>query len=324
MRSQTDTASTSVSSEEADTVRAMSVALFPHHDWADADGLESPDPELAETGYFHRDPDAFSSRLRGWHNVLWTKQLPNGRRLELQPERGGLRDVTHEEFLSSDAAMPVWERWREVQGFHAEAQQRLQAHGRGTVHDLGWRLYDMGGMILFPGLQVGGLWTINQAKGCTRARIADRLDLTLECIRLYYEFLQHRGTAGGPLPDGSARSNPLGPVLHRYQRSFEIVRSFEGYVDFWMLNDLVMEADAGPQVAFLLPRASSDPYDFTREVALPADADAYCSYLIAADDFVDKRNRRMARVVAELGYDVCPGCLVDSANRDGAHHRAWR
>ena len=127
----------------------MSVALFPHHDWADADGLKSPDPELAETGYFHRDPDAFSSRLRGWHKVLWSKQLPQRSSAGAEPERGGLRDVTREEFLSSDAAMPVWERWREVQGFHAEAKQRLQAHGRGTVDDLGWRLYDMGGMILF-------------------------------------------------------------------------------------------------------------------------------------------------------------------------------
>lgn len=251
-------------------------------------------------------------------------KLPNRRRLELQPERGGLRDVTHGEFLSSDAAVPVWERWREVQGFHAEVQQRLQALGRGTVHDLGWRLYDMGGMILFSGLQVDRLWTINQAKGCTRARIADRLDLTLECIRLYYEFLLHRAEVEAPLPEGYALSNPLGPVLHRYRSFFEMFRSFEGYVDFWMLNDLVVEGDVRPQVAFMLPRVSSDPYDFTREVALPADADAYCSYLLAADDFVDKRNRRMAQVVADLGYDVCPGCLIDSASGDGAHRRGWR
>lgn len=301
-------------------MRAMSTALFPHHDWADADGLDSPDPELAETGYFHRDPDAFSARLRGWHKVLWSKQLPDGRRLELRPDRGGLRDMTHGEFLSSDAAVPVWERWREVQGFHAETEQRLQRLGRGKIYDLGWRLYDMGGMILFPGQQVDRLWTINQAKGCTRLLIADRLDLTLECIRLYYELLRHRHAAGPSLPDGYAEINPLGPVLHRYRPFFEMFRSFEEYVDFWLLDDLTVEGEDGPQVAFLLPRASSEPYDFTREVALPADADEYCSYLVAADRSVDKRNRRMAQVAAQLGHDVCPGCLIDSAG-DGAPHR---
>jgi hypothetical protein len=56
----------------------MSSALFPHHDWADADGLESPDPDLARTGYFRNDPDAYSKRLRGWHQILWSKALPDG------------------------------------------------------------------------------------------------------------------------------------------------------------------------------------------------------------------------------------------------------
>src|SRR3954452_223102 len=80
---------------------AMSTALFPHHDWADADGLESPDPKLAETGYFRNDPDAYSARLRDWHKVLWSKDLPDGTQLDLQPEGHGLRDKTHGEYLSS-------------------------------------------------------------------------------------------------------------------------------------------------------------------------------------------------------------------------------
>jgi hypothetical protein len=156
----------------------------------------------------------------------------------------GLRDKVHGDYLTSDAAVPVWERWREGQGFHAETEQQLQGLGRGTIHDLGWRLYDMGGLILFPGYQVGRLWTINQAKGCTRARIADRLDLTLECIRLYYELLRVGGIPTTALPDGYDRTNPLGPVLHRYRRFFELFRSFDGYVDFWLLHDLVVDGDA--------------------------------------------------------------------------------
>jgi hypothetical protein len=299
----------------------MSTALFPHHDWADADGLESPDPELAETGYFHNDPDAYSPRLRGWHKVLWSNGLTHGGQLDLQSEGRGLRDVAHGEYLSSDAAVPVWERWGEVQGFHAETQQRLQDLGRGSIHDLGWRLYDMGGLILFPGHQVNGLWTINQAKGCTRVRIADRLDLTLECIRLYYEFLRIAQKQPAALPDGYDRINPLGSVLHRYQPFFDIFESFDRYVDFWLLNDLVVKNEIGLQVDFFRPGGTSEPYDFTREVALPVDQYEYCEYLVAADDFVDKRNRRMAQAAAQFGHDVCPECLSGSGE---AHHRGWR
>lgn len=299
----------------------MSAAVFPHHDWADADGLDSPDPELAETGYFHKDPDAHSARLRGWHAVLWSKGLPDGGRLELQQEARGLRDTAHGEYLSSDAAMPVWERWREVQGFHAEAQDRLQARGRGSIHDVGWRLYDMGGFILFPGYQVAGQWTINQAKGCIRRRIADRLDLTLECIRVYYEFLSDRSSLNADLPDGYDRINPLGPTLHRYRAFFELFASFDGYVAFWLLDDLTQEAASGRQVNFLLPRASSGPYDFEHEFALPLDAASYCAYLEAADDFVASRNRRMAVAAARLGHKTCPECLSDG---QGGHRRAWR
>lgn len=299
----------------------MAGALFPHHDWADADGLEAPDPELAKTGYYRRDPDAYSSRLRGWHQFLWSKPLPGGGAFHLRPERGGLRDVAHDEFLSSDAAIPVWERWGEVQTFHARTDALVQAEGRGTIHDIGWRLYDMGGFLLFPGYQVGRLWTINQAKGCTRARIADRVDLALECIRLYYELLGPPSGQQVELPVGYDRINPLGSVLHRYRRFFEQFGTFDGYVGFWLLDDLVVTDSVGPRVRFLLPRALDMPYDFTRELALPRDEFGYRDYLAAADDFVSRRNHRMARLAAASGHDVCPECLTGTGRR---HHRFGR
>lgn len=297
--------------ESADVSRPLylcrvSTALFPHHHWADADGLEEPDPLIAKSGYFRRDPDAYSARLRGWHQLLWSKQVPGGPGLELRPEPGGLRDLLHDEFLSSDAAVPVWERWGEVKSFHAAAESKLREQGRGSIHDLGWRLYDMGGFLLFPGYQVNRAWSINQAKGCTRARIADRLDLTLECIRLYYALLDAAGGRPFALPDGYDRVNPLGSVLHRYRPFFETFSTFAGYVDFWLLDDLVAKDD---EVRFLLPRQTDGPYDFTREYALPLDAAAYRDYLIAADDFVARRNHRMAKAAAALGHDVCPECL---------------
>ena len=122
------------------------------------------------------------------------------------------------------------------------------------------------------------------------------------------------------MPDGYSSVNPLGEVLHRYRSFFELFGSFKGYDDFWLLDDLVTDGEAGIRVNFLLPRESSTPYDFTQERALPANADEYAAFLIASDDFVDRRNRLMATNVARSGRDVCPACVTAS----GEHHiRGW-
>src|SRR4051812_33886573 len=171
----------------------------------------------------------------------------------------------------------------------------------------------MGCFVLFPGLQIRrGQHTINQARGCLRS-IADRLDLTLECIRRYYE--QPPDASVPELPEGYKLTNPLGPVLHRYRTFFDLFGSFERYVAFWMLQDLVTDGPDGQQVRFLMPREDPAPYDFQRERGLPRTAQAYSDYLIAADDFVQARNRKLAAhaaTITELDDPVCPACLDPS------------
>lgn len=297
----------------------MPTAAFPHHHWADADGLPAPDPGLAATGYYRKDPDTYSSNLQRWHQRLWSRTLPDGTGLDLTPQRRALLEKRSGLALTSDAAVPAWERWGQVQALKPEAEQLLQAQGRGSIHELGWRLYDMGCFVLFPGLQVGrGQHTINQARGCLR-RIADRLDLTLECIRRYYE--QPPDASAPEPPEGYKLTNPLGPVLHRYRTFFDLFGAFENYVAFWMLQDLVTDGLDRPQVRFLMPRDEPGPYNFQRERGLPRTAQAYCDYLIAADDFVQARNRRLAAYAAtitESAEPVCQACL-DTSN--GVHQR---
>jgi len=302
------------------SVLRMPVALFPHHHWADADGLSAPDPQLAVTGYFRKDPDTYSPNLQRWHQRLWSRTLADGTGLELTAQGRGVLVTASGLALTSDAAVPAWEHWTEVQALKPETEQLLQAQGRGTIHDLGWRLYDMGCFVLFPGLQIRrGQHTINQARGWLRVRIADRLDLTLECIRRYYEQLADASTP--ELPVGYELTNPLGPVLHRYRTFFDLFGSFERYVAFWMLQDLVTDGPDGRQVRFLMPRNEPGPYDFQRERGLPRTAQAYCDYLIAADDFVQARNRRLAAhaaTITQLADPICPACLDAS---DGVHQR---
>jgi hypothetical protein len=285
---------------------------FPHHDWADADGLIVPDPVLARTEYFRNDPDSHSRRLRDWHRVLWTKPLPDGTTLDLVPYDHGLVDRDRDMFLKSDTAVPTWELQQEVQPFRDAVQERLRQAGRGSIHDVGWRLYDMGAMVLFPGRQVDGQRTINQDKGWLRYSIADRLDLTVECIRLYYGFLRDLDPSdqdAAKLPDGHQRINPLAPTLHRYQSFFALFGTFDHYVQFWLLQDLVTTSPSGTTVNFFGRGSSEAGHDFMTTGALPTDAEEYEAYLLAADDFVVMRNQRMAREVAALGHRACTQCL---------------
>lgn len=45
--------------------------------------------------------------------------------------------------------------------------------------------YSVDGMMIFPSNRIDGKQTINGARGFLK-RIADRMDLTLECIRRHY------------------------------------------------------------------------------------------------------------------------------------------
>lgn len=81
-------------------------------------------------------------------------------------------------------------------------------------------MYDAGSTIgaftLFPKKQIDRKNNINQARGMN-SFINDRFDLTLECIRLYY----------------NGEESPLYDTLLRYYAFFDLFKSFEGYIQFF-------------------------------------------------------------------------------------------
>lgn len=241
----------------------------PVNRWADANG---------------RDPDGYSATLLRYHQVLWSNRplpgLDGVEALRLQRDGTGLVDTALDRpffalqerlFISSDSTIPTWWGWRQTAALRSDPA--LQAR----IDSSYWPLYAMGGMIMFPGHQVGGRWTINQAKGCNTATIGDRLDLTLECIRLHYAEVQDKVR------------NPLGPTLLLYRDFFDLFADFDGYVDFWLLQDLVEDG----QILFFMDGERGE-YDFQTRYALPRTADEYIAYLERVEDFVLRRNMRMA------------------------------
>jgi len=128
--------------------------------------------------------------------------------------------------------------------------------------------YTIGGMMIFPGNKIDGKQTINGARGFTRS-IADRIDLTLECIRRYY----------------LGQNSPLGEVLERYADFFALFENFRGYVEFFLLDDLVVESR--DEVKFFMPF-----YDFVPPY-VPQDVDTYIEYRQRSINFIMARNQRI-------------------------------
>jgi hypothetical protein len=78
--------------------------------------------------------------------------------------------------------------------------------------------------------------------------------------------------------------------LSRYREFFALFESFRGYVDFFMLCDLVIEDCSG--VKFFMP------FDDFSTPSVPMDRDAYEDYRRLSIEFVEARNRRIDRFCA--------------------------
>ncbi len=226
--------------------------------------------------YPKKDPDACSPTLRRYHKLLWSKTLPGGAHFDLDDTR---RDAylyhgsNWQVFLASDSVIPTFTRW----GFAAEHPELFTAEENEAFMTIG---YTIGGMMVFPGHQIDRKWTINQARGCLR-KIADRFDLTLECIRRHYLGL-----------DDPSR---LGETLKRYRDFFALFESFKGYVDFFLLQDLV--TDDYSAVTFCMP------FDDFKTPSVPKDFDTYVDYRRRSIEFIEARNRRIARYAASHTFE---------------------
>ena len=175
------------------------------------------------------------------------------------------RSELGEFWLSSDAVIPSFTRWSRM----AHVIDQIPEVEREEFVRI---TYTIGGMTVFPANKIDRKPTINGARGLN-ARIADRFDLTVECIRRHY------------LDEPS----PLSYTLARYADFFALFGNFAGYVDVFHLQDLVNEATS--TVTFFTPFQ-----DFTAS-PLPVTLDAYLSYRHRAIRFVESRNRRIAAYV---------------------------
>lgn len=124
------------------------------------------------------------------------------------------------------------------------------------------------GHAIFPAKRINNKMTINGARGVNH-KIQDRFDLTLECIRRFY----------------NEEDSPLKEVFKRYADFFHLFQDFQGYVDFFLYQDLTEEDYS--KVRFWYP------FDDFNTPPLPSNLEEYLSYKEKVIDFIKKRNDRI-------------------------------
>ena len=224
-----------------------------------------------------KDPDSHSAGLRSFHRQLWNKPLPGGTVLELDSQLGHASDLG-EFHLASDSIAHTYSTWQQPTAL-VEVREQVSMDEIASFRDLACTV---GAYTVFPRRKyAGGKWhlSINQARGM-HPRIADRFDLTLECIRRQYVGLD----------------SPLAEALRWYEDFFRLFDDFSGYVRFFLLDDLVSKDFTS--VHFLI-----DFDDFQRTPLPSASLDEYRGYMNRSMAFIRGRNERVHRYANARGTD---------------------
>ena len=211
-----------------------------------------------------RDPDSHSPTLRNYHKFLWSKKLPNGLLFKLDetiPMRLHHKSDLGEFVLSSDSIAHTYSNIKSTTNIIKKIDTK-------ELEKFVSLCSTIGGYIIFPSERINNQMTINGARGVNK-KIRDRFDLTLECIRRYY----------------IKEDSPLNETFERYKQFFNLFESFQGYVDFFLLQDLV--TDDYSSVEYFIPFKSFENYP------LPNDIEEYKQYKYNLSNFVLARNQRM-------------------------------
>lgn len=211
-----------------------------------------------------KDPDSFSPTLSKYHKILWSKSLPNKQEFHLDLDTPKLlhhKSSLGEYFLSSDSIGHTYTRVKKMSHIIDEISND-------EINSFFSACSTIGAYIIFPAKRINNKMTINGARGVNH-KIQDRFDFTLECIRRLYLNQQ----------------SPLTDVLERNANFFKLFTDFKGYVDYFLLQDLV-EQD------YVAIKFWSN-FDNFETAPLPKDKDEYLSYKSELLGFVKARNQRI-------------------------------
>ncbi len=222
----------------------------------------------AGLGYGGSDPDNASPTMHRYHKILWSRPLPNGEVMDLKMGSGPYY-LTWKDFRFGSDSIIVSFRYQKYKYMMDQVAERV-GDFETYFEDLIRRAYTIGGTIIFPKHPS----SMNQNKG-TNSLISDRWDLTLECIRRYY----------------NGQDSPLYSTIVGDRKFYDLFIDFKGFVDFFFLQDCV--SDDYSQVDIWCEDAEFVEY------GLPKTVDEYFEFINKEFIFLDKRNKRIAEFATE-------------------------
>ena len=218
-----------------------------------------------------KDPDIYSPTLKRYHQKLWSKMLPNGEMMDIEFETDPYYYLSWNGFdFGSDAF--IVEMWHSKNQKIIDQVCMINKDAEALHQERTIKSYTIGGMIIFPKHRN----SLNQMRGMN-GKIADRWDLTMECIRRYY----------------NGEDSPLFKWIEKDKAFFDLFVDFKGYVDFFLLQDCVSE-----------DYSSIDIWcgDATFEQSgWPKTVDEYYDLIRGEYAFLDKRNERIKEYCRENG-----------------------
>lgn len=216
------------------------------------------------------DPDVKSAMLRRYHQALWSKQLPCGEVLSLS--FGKASDyLKYKDIRFGSDSIATSFRYKKTAALLREVMKVVD--WRSFVEEHIHSTYTIGGIIIFPKHPN----SMNGQRGMNPF-ICDRFDLTLECIRRYYDGVT------------DSQDNPLGWVCKADKNFFDLFQDFKGYVDFFFLQDCITPDYSG--VKMWIP---TEP--FAEKHPFPRDVGEYLTWIDASHQFVRNRNARIERYI---------------------------
>ena len=220
-----------------------------------------------------KDPDFYSPTLKTYHRLLWSKPLPNGEVMDLKECKPPYY-LTWKDFdFGSDSIIVEMNYSKDAEIINQVKQSidDFDTYYNNLLH----RSYTIGGMIIFPRHRN----SMNQMRGMN-SKIADRWDLTLECIRRYY----------------AGEESPLSKVIETDKAFYDLFVDFRGYVDFFLLQDCV--SDDYSKVDIWMGDVSFE------ENGLPKTVDEYLGFIQKEHEFLDKRNKRIKQYCIDLSLKI--------------------
>lgn len=241
-------------------------------------------------GRSKQDPDSKSPMLRKYHQLLWSKMLPNGEVMKLEDGKSSFYLGWKNHYFGSDSIIVSF-RYKRRAEFMKKLRNYLPDY-KGFVESYLKSASSIGSYILFPSFGCG----MNQSRGTSKT-VCDRWDLTLECIRRYY--------AGEWSPLEKCMNEP------RNRWFFDLFMDFKGYVDFFFLQDCVSEDYSSVNIWYRPTEQSGSlfdnagaagdtGYDFSVKDHMPDTIDSYLAFIEKELDFMRKRNQRIKEYCLDI------------------------